>query len=707
MTSLFIQPLSAVVNSDSLTISSSTMSQQTGETVTSGSSIATATYLAGASSDTYAVTVSLLSAPAGNTKLPVLRLSETTAANVSTNSNPGPLPLNSVVTGGTQAKIAPRGTPPIAVSAKFQVYLDAPEKVGTYVVRITPAILSSGSLSATAQTITITVTRPPTIFSDALTLSAATMTLNAGETSTPNASTLTVSYLSAGMGDTYSVTSSLVSSPAGNVSLPVLRFIETTSANVYDGSTDSILSLNSEIPAFTAAKISPSNNGNVAVMAKFQVYLNAPSKPGTYVIRLTPAILGNSGSLNAGALNLTITVPGAPDPTPTPVYSPPTETSTPDTYTASINITTALPSQLKSKNQTTSDLFLNFVSYANNVGDTASVLASLVAAPAGNLALPVLELVQTANSQIDTTPKFAAALSAGYQILAGSYVYMTGVSFPGAISARFKLYLSNPKKAGTYIVKVQPRITSGSGTAPTNGLLITFTVTRDPDTYPAAGDVVISNPGDITNKSDAVINASKSADSSNEVAVIRTTMKSASGLTTSLDSYTAVITGVGVLGSAALSSNINTTSVGRVITVKAGDAVTVYADGSAGEGVITIANYDGIVLGRQTVNFVDLTNQASAILALSFSSFPEKGTPMQLTALVNLPGTVRFTSNGKTLGSCARVVATGSPRTAVCQWKPPLAGSINVVARFTPTDQGISAVSTTKVLAIGRRSGKR
>jgi hypothetical protein len=144
-----------------------------------------------------------------------------------------------------------------------------------------------------------------------------------------------------------------------------------------------------------------------------------------------------------------------------------------------------------------------------------------------------------------------------------------------------------------------------------------------------------------------------------------------------------------------------------VITVKAGEAVTVYADGTAGEGVVTISNYDGIVLGRKTVTFVDLTNQASAILALSFSSFPEKGTPMQLTALVNLPGTVRFTSNGKTLGSCARVVATGSPRTAVCQWKPPLAGSINVIARFTPTDQGISAVSTTKVLAIGRRSGKR
>jgi hypothetical protein len=120
-----------------------------------------------------------------------------------------------------------------------------------------------------------------------------------------------------------------------------------------------------------------------------------------------------------------------------------------------------------------------------------------------------------------------------------------------------------------------------------------------------------------------------------------------------------------------------------------------------------ILTFDGTEVARKMVNFVDLTNLSSAVLALSFSSFPEKGTPMQLTALVNLPGTVRFTTNGKTLGSCARVTVTGSPKTAVCQWKPPLAGSINVVARFTPTDTQITPVSTTKVLAMGRRSERR
>jgi hypothetical protein len=546
---------------------------------------------------------------------------------------------------------------------------------------------------------------------DSLTISTVTHSQAIGETATPSSPVATVSFLGENRGDTYSVTASLVSAPAGNTRLPVLRLIETTAAIVF--TTDSLnhFSQNTVIAANTQARISPRSTGAALISAKFQVYLDSPTVVGTYVVRLTPTVVGGGGVANATGQNITITVGSStpePDPTPSPVYSPPTETSTPDTYTAILNITTALPTQITSSNQMSSDLFVNLISTANNLGDTASVQISLISTPAGSTSLPVLELIQTTNARVDDTAQLNGALPNGSVVVNGSgSAYMTAISAPGTMTSRYKLYMNNPKKSGTYVIGLLPRIESGVGTAPTKRLTITLTVTKDPDTYPASGEVVISNPGDITNKSDAVINVSKAVDTSNEVAVIRTTMKSASGLATSLDSYTAVITGVGVIGSAALSNNINTSAVGRAITVKAGDAVTVYADGTAGEGEITISNYDGIVLGRKTVTFVDLTNQASAILALSFSSFPEKGTSMQLTALVNLPGTVRFTSNGKTLGSCARVVATGSPKTAICKWKPPLAGSINVVARFTPTDTQIAAVSTTKALAIGRRSGKR
>jgi hypothetical protein len=830
MTSLVVQSLNATVSSDSLTVTSNTMSQQVGETATLGASIATATFLAGSIGDTYAVTVSLLSAPSGNTKLPVLRLTETTAAGVFTGGSSSPLAINSVIGGGTQAKIAPLGTPPIAVSAKFQIYLDAPEKVGTYVVRITPSVLSSGALAASAQTITITVTGTPRIFSDVLTLSSATMSQNAGDTGTSNTSILTASFLSTGLGDTYSVIASLVSAPAGNTAQPSLRISEITNAQVWNSSGVNMLPLNSEIEANTLAKITPSMSGSIQVTAKFQVYMNAPTVSGTYVVRLTPSI-ASYNSIAASAQNVTITVSGGTTPGSSILNSLP-ETSTPDTYTASMVISSATASQFTSRNQTVSNLFVTLKASALNLGDTFSVTALLVSTPAGNVAVPVLELVGPSSNETSTpvpqpggfggyavvdprdnhvcgvivsassdpfnnggymTQEFMGCPSnsrfvfqtfpsesgnvAGWHgadvILTGSTYSLSGgrtltdgivtdpdgrrwnsgtgatispatsssaaqssnirvkdassggnniaygglittqeafvapINAPDSMTAVFRLFLNNPKKVGTYIIKVLPKVIGGNGTAPTKGLIITFTVTRDPSTYPVSGEVIISNPGRITNKSDAVINASKAVDSSNEVAVIRTTMLAANGGVTTLESYTALITGPGQIGSAPLSADINTSALGRAITVRAGDAVTVYADGTSGVATIIILTFDGTQVGRKTVNFVDLTNQSSAILALSFSSFPEKGTPMQLTALVNLPGAVRFTTNGKTLGSCARVVATGSPKTAVCQWKPPLSGSIDVVARFTPSDSQITPVSTTKVLAIGRRSGRR
>lgn len=371
----------------------------------------------------------------------------------------------------------------------------------------------------------------------------------------------------------------------------------------------------------------------------------------------------------------------------------------------SLVVSSATVTQYLGETETTASPEITLTFLATNRGDTVSVLAPLIFVPAGSTTWPVLKLSQITNGNVDTTSALDGAVSLGHEFKTSMpTAYVSSAGNTVVVTAKFKLYLDAPTRAGTYLVRVLPQLTGGGGILSSTSQDVYFTVV---DPRVSRADVLISMPGDITNSSDAVINVSKSPDSTNEVAVIRSTMKNASGVTVSRDSYTAVITGPGTLGSAQLSTNINTSSSGRVVQVRAGDAVTVYADGTAGQATISILTSDGTEVGRKTVNFIDLTNQASAILALSFSSFPEKGSLVTLTGLVNLPGTVRFTNNGKTLGSCARVVATGSPRTAVCPWKPPTSGSINIVARFTPTDQGISAVSTTKVLAIGRRSGKR
>jgi hypothetical protein len=371
----------------------------------------------------------------------------------------------------------------------------------------------------------------------------------------------------------------------------------------------------------------------------------------------------------------------------------------------SLTVSSTNVTQYLGETETSSSPEVTLTFLGMNRGDTMSVQALYIFTPAMNTKMPTLKLIQSTNANLDTTTVLDGAVPLGYEFKASPPVaYVSPSANTVVVTAKFKMYLDAPTLAGTYSLRVFPSIVGGGGVASATFVDVLFTVV---DPRVTRADSTISFPGDISNGGDAIINASKSMDSTNEVAVIRTTMKNAAGVTLLRDSYTAVITGSGVIGSAPLSNNINTSAVGRVITVKAGDAVTVYADGTAGVATIMILNSDGTVVATKSLTFVDLTNQASAILALSFSSFPEKGTPMQLTALVNLPGTVRFTSNGKTLGSCARVTATGLPKTAICQWKPPLAGSINVVARFTPTDSQISAVSTTKVLAIGRRSGKR
>jgi hypothetical protein len=71
--------------------------------------------------------------------------------------------------------------------------MNAPTVVGTYVVKLTPAITSgAGSLGSTAQTVTITVTKNPATDTVA---ASATSIINKGETSSA-ATDLKVSWVS-------------------------------------------------------------------------------------------------------------------------------------------------------------------------------------------------------------------------------------------------------------------------------------------------------------------------------------------------------------------------------------------------------------------------------------------------------------------------------------------------------------------------------
>jgi hypothetical protein len=152
-------PSQAVINQDLLTLSATTATQTTAETSTATSATATFTFL-GSANDSASVTASLVSGPTGNTSLPFMSIVESSSATTTT------------VRGLTAASnvalwLQDTSTTAAVVSYKARIFLSgdqtngttAPTVAGTYVVKLTPAVISAGSSlsGAAAQTLTITV----------------------------------------------------------------------------------------------------------------------------------------------------------------------------------------------------------------------------------------------------------------------------------------------------------------------------------------------------------------------------------------------------------------------------------------------------------------------------------------------------------------------------------------------------------------------
>jgi hypothetical protein len=168
-------PSQAVGNADSLVLatgSQNTMAAGGGNIADSGTAAtATFSYLAGAAQDTYTLTASLKSAPAGNTALPFLMVD---TYSIGTSTSVSPIDTD-IQTGGTQgvtqfdtagasnAVVYIRNTGAAAgnVTAKFKVMMSGPTVAGTYVVNIvggpTADQAGSDSIPVAGQDVTITI----------------------------------------------------------------------------------------------------------------------------------------------------------------------------------------------------------------------------------------------------------------------------------------------------------------------------------------------------------------------------------------------------------------------------------------------------------------------------------------------------------------------------------------------------------------------
>jgi hypothetical protein len=241
---------------------------------------------------------------------------------------------------------------------------------------------------------------------------------------------------------------------------------------------------------------------------------------------------------------------------------------------------------------------------ASAAGDSMSVTASLVSFPAGNTALPVFDLVET------TTGTLQASSAAGTQNAAGprtGLVQYVSATASGTTSAKFKVYLNAPTVAGSYVVKLTPAVVAGGGSLNATAQTFTITVTAkaalDTTVSAATSTSVITSTSDTTTATDATVTFAKDATLTNEAAYIKVATKNAAGVAQT-ESYTAIVTsGPGLLGSGPLTNVYSGDARGRAITVKSGDVVTVYGDGSSGVSTIQISTAAGAVIGTEKVTF--------------------------------------------------------------------------------------------------------
>jgi hypothetical protein len=277
------------------------------------------------------------------------------------------------------------------------------------------------------------------------------------------------------------------------------------------------------------------------------------------------------------------------------------------------------------------------LSFLGSAGDSASVTAALVSGPAGNTALPYLALVETASATINENVSAAPG-----DLTAPNTAVRVGARSGSAVTtAKFAVFLgvvpvsglpTAPVKAGTYVVKITPASLGASGALlGSTAQTLTITVTAAPalDTVASSATIILNKGETSSATTDATVTFPKDLQT-NEAAAATITVKllNAAGSTTTGESYTAVITGPGFIGSGANSGTTisGPTKTGRALTVKASDVVQIFPDGSSGVATVTISSAAGKVLGSKSITFYgDAASITASTTALTTGTIAKVG----------------------------------------------------------------------------------
>jgi len=235
--------------------------------------------------------------------------------------------------------------------------------------------------------------------------------------------------------------------------------------------------------------------------------------------------------------------------------------------------------------------------------------------------------------RLDTSRITAASGLVGDKL--NQVAYVSSSADTKYVTAKFKINLvaatgseAAGVKVGTYVLTLAPAVTNGGGVKNSSNVSLTVTVTADPltDTVATSATSIITTAADTTNTTDATVTASKTAKTAagDQIAYIKVTLKNAAGVTTTGESYTAVVkSGPGLLGSGALTNTYAATSGGgtadargRAITVRGNNVVAVFGDGSSGVSTIEIQSALGVVLATETLTFFGTATKATATAAV-------------------------------------------------------------------------------------------
>jgi hypothetical protein len=327
----------------------------------------------------------------------------------------------------------------------------------------------------------------------------------------------------------------------------------------------------------------------------------------------------------------------------------------------------------------------------SNASDSMTVTAYLMSKPATATAVPVLYVSDTTSAVVTAKGETTTILNKGESLTAQiAYVKSTTVT-PASVSAKFNIGLSADGGAtgtsvvGDYKVRVVAAVSgSGGGTAASTAQDITITVTKNlvTDTVATSATVVIGGlaiKDSITSTTDEVVSASKTlfASADSPSAVITVALKNANASAVTGESYTAYITsGPGTLasskGTTLVTALARTAGVGRLIAVKAGDAVAVYPDGTSGVTTIQILSAAGAVLATKTMTFVGSVDKIVATAAkpvigkrleaavVSFRAYDSAGVEVKSGITANvISATAATVSNTYNAGaSCGTYSAT-------------------------------------------------